>query len=777
VEILVGHGDPIRAGSPFGMIAPAIRRAAGIAPDEPLDVRRKKLRARVGRHVARADLARVSEFVGELAGVPFDDAESIPLRAARRDPQLMGDQMRRAFEDLLAAESAAQPVVIVLEDLQWGDLPSVRFVDLALKNLAGAPLFVLALARPEVRASFPDLFAARAPAEIPLGALAPREAERLARAALGDAVDPATVARIVELAAGNAFYLEELIRAVAAGRRDALPETVVASVQAVLEDLDPEARRVLRAGSIFGKSFGAAGIAALAGLSRADVDRHLDRLVAREVLTRRAPGEGQAEGGDELVFRHAHVREAAYATLTDADRELGHRLAGAFLERVERHDPALLAEHFQRGGDLARAVAWYRAAAEEALQANDLARVVAWVDRAVECGAEGEAYGALRLVAAEANRWLGKSREALLSAIDAVRELPPGSASWLTAVSEIGANAMRTGDVPALLQAAEDLASLPDPPPDLSAARVLACTRLAAPLFLLGKGDLADRLMATADALAVGRAAEDPAVRSRVLETRALEALVAGLSGEFLALATAAAVGFTEYGDLRNAAVQRTNVGSVFVSLGAYPEAERELTDVLATAERVGLAQIAAAARQNLALALAREGRVDEARAMAAAGIADARAQNNRRLEIGARILASIIAPDPATAAREAQAAVDLAEGPMPQRAYALGALAMAVLGEGRAAAAITAADEAMSILEAAGGMDEGEALVRLAHAETRLAAGDEAGARRALAAARQRLAERAAKIADASLRASFLERVPENRRTLVLHASLGMDR
>ena len=53
------------------------------------------------------------------------------IRAARRDAMLMGDPMRRAFEDFLRAERAARPVVVVLEDLHWGDLPTVSFVDSA----------------------------------------------------------------------------------------------------------------------------------------------------------------------------------------------------------------------------------------------------------------------------------------------------------------------------------------------------------------------------------------------------------------------------------------------------------------------------------------------------------------------------------------------------------------------------------------------------------------------------------------------------------------------
>ena len=57
----------------------------------------------------------------------------------------MGDAMRRAWEDWLAAECSAHPVLLVLEDLQWGDLGTVSFIDAALRNLREQPFIVLAL--------------------------------------------------------------------------------------------------------------------------------------------------------------------------------------------------------------------------------------------------------------------------------------------------------------------------------------------------------------------------------------------------------------------------------------------------------------------------------------------------------------------------------------------------------------------------------------------------------------------------------------------------------
>src|SRR6185369_14600499 len=79
------------------------------------------------------------------------------------------------------------------------------------------------------------------------------------------------------------------------------------------------------------------------------------------------------------------VREAAYAMLTPADRALGHRLAGRWLERLGERDAMMLAEHLERGGLPARASGWYRRAAEDALEGNDLEAVLARADRGLAC--------------------------------------------------------------------------------------------------------------------------------------------------------------------------------------------------------------------------------------------------------------------------------------------------------------------------------------------------------------------------------------------------------
>jgi serine/threonine protein kinase len=214
-SIWIGEGDAMRSGAPYAMIAPAVRRAAGIVHGEPLATSRDKLTKRVAGIVPPADAARTACFLGELCGVPFPDETSVELRAARHDPLVMGDQTRRAWSVLLEAETRSGPLVIVLEDLHWGDLPSVKLCDEALRDLRQRPLFVLALARPEVDDLFPQLWAKRGAHRIALGPLGRAASERLVTEALGSSVSAELVQRIAVRAGGNAFYLEELIRTVA----------------------------------------------------------------------------------------------------------------------------------------------------------------------------------------------------------------------------------------------------------------------------------------------------------------------------------------------------------------------------------------------------------------------------------------------------------------------------------------------------------------------------------------------------------------------------------
>ena len=228
VAVWLARGDSLRAGSTLDLLAQALRGALGILEGEPLAERHDKLRGRIAGCVPAADRPRVTAFLGELIGAPFsdDNGAGAALRAARQDAQLMSEQMRKAWLDFLQVQTTAHPILLLLDDLHWGDFGTVRFIDAALRDLGKRPWMVLALARPEVFEVFPKLWADRQNVqELRLKELGRKAGERLVRQVLGDAVGSDTVERLVKQADGNAFYLEELIRAVAEGKGAALPET------------------------------------------------------------------------------------------------------------------------------------------------------------------------------------------------------------------------------------------------------------------------------------------------------------------------------------------------------------------------------------------------------------------------------------------------------------------------------------------------------------------------------------------------------------------------
>ncbi len=759
VQTWIARGDSMSGGSPFGMVAQMIRQTAQILEGEPASETRAKLRA-------RAPDARIAAFLGEIVQAHFSADDDVQLQAARRDPMLMGDQMQRAFVDFVDAECRDRPLVIVLEDLHWGDLPSVTAIDALLRALAERPLTVIGLARPEVAEIFPGLWRERGVQPIPLSPLSKRAAAGLVRDVLAYAA-PALVDRLVEKAAGNAFYLEELIRTVAEGRDD-LPATVVAMVQSRLGALEDGERRILRAASVFGETFWEGAVRALLGDDTVDLRERLEDFARRELLTRHPSS--RVSGEVEYVFRHALVREGAYAMLTEGDRTLGHRLAGEWLEHVGESAAIVIAEHFSKGADAPRAIGAYLRASEQALESNDLGSAIERAERGVELGAQGETLGALRSVQAQAHHWRGETAEMEVAAAAAIELLPQSDPRWPEAMTMLAVAKQRLGHTEELTTVARRLFDMLEGAKDNRAALARAGGRVASLLFFAGKQDLAATMLDVAERTARGGGAE---VEARIHQARAPRARQAGRPADALAHAEAAETAFRVAGDHKNACMMAGIRGFALSELGAYEEAERALRDALASAERLGLPTVAASARSNLGVVLLRLGRAGEAEEIERAAISFFES-NDRRHEGAGRVYLAMILRDASAleeAEREARTGLELLAAAPALQPLAGAVVATILLATGRAQAACETARAAMEFLDAGGHLEEGDALLRLTLARALFASGDRQAAHRLIAEARARLLERATTIDDARHRQTFLTNVPEHAMTIDLAA------
>jgi eukaryotic-like serine/threonine-protein kinase len=773
-------GDPMREGSSLGLLARLLAHAAGVSPESEPAERRAALARRVGAALgaagagaagagaagagaagagAAAAAERIAVFLSEIAAAPYPDEVDLQLREARRDPRLMHDQMRRAWEDWLDAEAASAPLLLLLDDLQWADAPSVRFIDAALRNLAHRPVFVVALARPEIDDSFPELWAARQPDRMALRPLSRRACTLLAQHHAPAALTPEDLERLVDRAAGNPFYLEELLRHARASD-EALPDTVLALVGVRLAALPAEERRALRAASVFGRSFWIDGVAALLGdeSGGAAVTRSLvERLLARDLV--QPERQARLAGSDAFRFQHELVREAAYAMLPFEDCVRAHRLAGAWLERAGQRDAHVLAEHYRRGQAPDLALPWFVRAAEQALEADDVQAVVERVEQAVACGAGGETLGALRLLQAEAQNWGSQHAAAYHAASAAMARLSYGSDAWAQAAHQLSWAAVAAGNIEAVVRVADQLVGLDGPLGDgvavamsYCATHLLACRRHAE------AGAFMDRLDAQAHA-------HVPSVAGAILHLRAFRAWIEGRLDLAVIWFGRAVEQWELAGNTRQACLDRTNLGMGLRILGQYEDSVAVLQRSLDQGRRLGVEHLVSTSTSELALALGRLGQLDEALELVSGPLPSSLRERTTR--VNTRAWLALLGSRPADALAELERSeLDADEPPTGDAlAQAMAVRAGALLGLDRPYEALDAARAGMDILAAAGTLEDGEALLRMAHAEALHATGARARARVAMDETHAWMCAQAMQIDNPDWRETFLDRVAEHQR------------
>jgi eukaryotic-like serine/threonine-protein kinase len=651
----------------------------------------------------------------------------------------------------------------VLEDVHWGDLPSLRFVDAGLRRVRDQGWIVLALARPDVHDTFPRLWADRRVREMRLEELSRGSAERLVVQVLGEQATPATVKRLVDRAAGIPFYLEELIRSEVRGNGTVdPPETLLAMLQARLERLEAETRRVLRAASVFGETFHPQAVTLLCGADT-DVSAAMRELEEHELIERRTSA--RLRDDEEFVFRHGLVREAAYATLTESDRRLGHRLAAQWLEEHGESDAMTLAEHCERGQNGAGAARWFVSASEQALRANDLDAVIARADRGIACGAEGETLGALRLLQSEAQLWRGELASAERYVILAMEHLPQGGTRWYRAALGLLMQSASSGRESKSAHVIAELAAAARS--ERSAAQTMAFA-LALRLRTM-ENDLEGAKPFFAHLQTIDR---------EVRDRPELTAMVPG--GLFYwwsyvdfdpwlrkQCAERCARESHSVGDAMNSAMASVHIGWANIALGAYEEAERVLTSTLEHASERGFGHlIGDFARLYLGAALARLGRLEEARSLELETTAKLFEAGNwlygglARAEL-ARILFEMGQCD--AARHEARSACEvLARVPAVQ----VGALAIhsrIALAAAEPQQALELAQTGARILDAHGCVTESEVCLRLSLSDALAATNHARASALELERASRSLESRAERIVDASWRRSFVGRVAEN--------------
>jgi class 3 adenylate cyclase/tetratricopeptide (TPR) repeat protein len=256
--------------------------------------------------------------------------------------------VRRLFEVL----AATRPVVIVFDDIQWAEPTLLDLIEYLTDWLAGVPVMVLCLGRPELLDSRPGWLEARA--NTSLLALEPLPAEVIERL-IRNLVDEADLAegartRITDIAEGNPLFVEETLRmlvddgmlrlvqdrwtAVGDLSDPFIPPTIHALMTARLDRLAADERAIIERASVVGREFWWGAVSDLAPPElRSDVARLLQSLSRKELIR---PGLSNLPGEDAFEFTHILVRDAAYHAIPKETRADLHELLAAWIERRTR---------------------------------------------------------------------------------------------------------------------------------------------------------------------------------------------------------------------------------------------------------------------------------------------------------------------------------------------------------------------------------------------------------------------------------------------------------
>jgi tetratricopeptide (TPR) repeat protein len=249
--------------------------------------------------------------------------------AAVTSPAEIAWAVRKLFES--SADLA--PLVVVVDDLHWGEPALFDLVEHIADLSRGAPILILCLARPELLDVRPGWAGGKRHATtLLLEPLGPAETAALIDELVpaGSGFDSRLRERVQVTAGGNPLFVEEMLALISeSGSSDlAIPATIAALLAARLDQVPPAERTVLECGSVEGQSFHQGTVQVMAPEER-DVPGRLSALVHKDMVR---PDQAVLLGEDAFRFRHLLIRDATYQALAKADRARLHERFARWLE-------------------------------------------------------------------------------------------------------------------------------------------------------------------------------------------------------------------------------------------------------------------------------------------------------------------------------------------------------------------------------------------------------------------------------------------------------------
>ncbi len=596
----LSYGD----GVAYWALAEMVRMRADIAEDEDPGSAREKLRATLELHIhdleeRRWIEPRLAHLLGLEEGPPGDQ-----------------ENLFSAWRILFERLAEQYPTILVFEDMQWADAGLLDFLEYLVEWSRSHPLFVLVLARPELADKRPSWGAGKRNfASLYLEPLSGAAMTELL-AGLVPGLPDDLRDRILDRAEGVPLYAVETVRMLldrgllvqegnvyrptgSVATLD-VPETLHALIAARLDSLTQDERRLVQNGAVLGKTFTRNGLEVLTGLSAAELEPLLTSLLRKEVLSIQADTRSPERG--QYAFLQDIVKHVAYETISKKERKAKHLAAAEFLSSLpgaeEDEIVDVIATHYLDAYAAAREdpdAEEIRSTARELLvRAGDRAASLAAnqeaqraFERALELTAEPLVQAELQERAGTMARIGGRADEAAAHYERAIELFEAAGATHPAArlsalLAEIMWDRGRFGHTLERMNASFEVLSQEEPDEDLAAL----AAQLGRFLFFAGEGDLAFERIEVA--LDLAEALLLPEILSQALNTKGM--ILGGRERlqEALALLRYALDVALEHDKPSAALRAHFNLADALMRADRYEEAADSVRDGLALARRVG---------------------------------------------------------------------------------------------------------------------------------------------------------------------------------------------
>lgn len=320
---------------------------------------------------------------GTLAELGFALDETVPLFAQLLNvpapsypameitPERQRSLTLQALVSVVMERASRQPLLLVVEDLQWADPTTLELLGMLAAQEPTVPLLALYTHRPEF---VPQWSMAGHVSSISLNRLTHAESLALVTTATySTALDVSTMEQIAKNSDGVPLFLEEMTKTVveygaeaSQGTKLPVPGNLRDSFIARLDRLGA-ARNIVRIASVLGRQFPQTLLAAVSGLTEQRLQESLDRLVNAEVFYVRGSGPRRT-----YTFKHALLQNAAYDSLLKKARvELHRQVAELLVNRFPEFaswQPEVVAGHFTEAGLGEQSIVYWHQAGMLALQ-------------------------------------------------------------------------------------------------------------------------------------------------------------------------------------------------------------------------------------------------------------------------------------------------------------------------------------------------------------------------------------------------------------------------